>query len=103
MFFSDGQRFKKYLVSILIGLPTWYVIGVLVTFSDQFGREFAIEGIAPGKAIMFAYAGISLGDVSIGFVSQWLRSRKPKCGVIIKANLNHRRCNSICANQIPAK
>lgn len=76
MFFSDGQRFKKYLVSILIGLPTWYVIGVLVTFSDQFGREFSIEGIAPGKAIMFAYAGISLGDVSIGFVSQWLRSRK---------------------------
>lgn len=76
MFFSDAQRFKKYMVSILIGLPTWYVIGVLVTFSDQFGREFSIDGIAPGKAIMFAYAGISLGDVSIGFVSQWLRSRK---------------------------
>ncbi len=76
MFFSDGQRFKKYLVSILIGLPTWYVIGVLVTFSDQFGREFSVEGVAPGKAIMYAYAGISLGDVSIGFVSQWLRSRK---------------------------
>lgn len=76
LFFSDAQRFKKYMVSILIGLPTWYVIGVLVTFSDQFGREFSIDGIAPGKAIMFAYAGISLGDVSIGFVSQWLRSRK---------------------------
>jgi hypothetical protein len=52
------------------------VIGVLVTFSDQFGREFSIDGVAPGKAIMFAYAGISLGDVGIGFVSQWLRSRK---------------------------
>lgn len=76
MFFTDAERFKKYMASILIGLPTWYVIGVLVTFSDQFGNEFSIEGIAPGKAIMFAYAGISLGDVSIGFVSQWLKSRK---------------------------
>lgn len=76
MFFSNRERFGKYLVSILIGLPTWYVIGVLVTFSDQFSREFSIEGVSPGKAIMFAYAGISIGDIAIGFVSQWLRSRK---------------------------
>jgi len=76
MFFSDAARFKKYLVSILIGLPTWYVIGVLVTFSDQFGNQFGINDVSPGKAIMFAYAGISLGDIAIGFVSQWLKSRK---------------------------
>ena len=76
MFFNNRQRFKKYLVSILIGLPTWYVIGVLVTFSDQFGSEFEIEGVSPGKAIMYAYAGISIGDIAIGFVSQWLKSRK---------------------------
>ena len=30
----------------------------------------------PGKAVMVAYAAISIGDVLIGFVSQWLRSRK---------------------------
>ncbi len=77
MFFTNKTRFRKYLMSILIGLPTWYVIGVLVTFSDQFGKKFGIaEDIAPGKAIMFAYAAISIGDVLIGFVSQWLKSRK---------------------------
>jgi MFS family permease len=76
MFFNNGARLKKYVISILIGLPTWYVIGVLVTFSDQFGSHFDIEGVSPGKAIMFAYAGISLGDISVGFVSQWLKSRK---------------------------
>jgi MFS family permease len=32
--------------------------------------------IDPGKAIMFAYAAISVGDILAGFVSQWLRSRK---------------------------
>src|SRR5205085_5433975 len=34
------------------------------------------ESIQPGKAIMFAYAAISIGDVLIGLVSQWLKSRK---------------------------
>jgi len=77
MFFTNKTRFRKYIMSILIGLPTWYVIGVLVTFSDKFGKEFGIkEDISPGKAIMFAYAAISVGDILIGFVSQWIRSRK---------------------------
>ncbi|HEV8286195.1 MAG TPA: MFS transporter [Chitinophagaceae bacterium] len=77
MFFRDKVRFRKYLLSILVGLPTWYIIGVLVSFSDKFGKEFGIkEDVSPGKAIMFAYAAISVGDVFIGFVSQWLKSRK---------------------------
>ena len=77
MFFTNKTRFRKYIMSILIGLPTWYVIGVLVTFSDKFGKEFGIkEDVSPGKAIMFAYAAISVGDILIGFVSQWIRIRK---------------------------
>lgn len=77
MFFTNGDRFRRYLTGILLGLPTWFVIGVLVTFSSEFGKVMGItEKIDPGKAIMFAYAGISLGDIAIGFVSQWLRSRK---------------------------
>ena len=77
MLFNNRDRFKKYILSILIGLPTWFVIGVLVTFSDKFGKEFGItEKIDPGKAIMYAYAAISIGDILIGFISQWLKSRK---------------------------
>ncbi|HWJ29066.1 MAG TPA: hypothetical protein VNS32_21155, partial [Flavisolibacter sp.] len=68
---------RKYMLSILIGLPTWFVIGVLVSFSDQFGKEFGIaESIQPGKAVMFAYVAISLGDVAVGLLSQKLKSRK---------------------------
>ena len=77
MFFTNKQRFLKYINCILIGLPTWYVIGVLVTFSDQFAKSMGIiEPVDPGKGIMFAYIGISLGDMAIGFVSQALRSRR---------------------------
>jgi len=77
MLFSNGRRLRKYLSSILIGLPTWYVIGILITFSKEFGTNMGIRGtIDPGKAVMFAYAAISVGDILAGFVSQWLKSRK---------------------------
>lgn len=75
--FNNGKRFRKYLCSILIGLPTWYVIGILVTFSKEFGEKMNLQGkVDPGKAIMFAYAAISIGDIAIGFISQWFKSRK---------------------------
>ncbi|MFT3911223.1 MAG: MFS transporter [Ferruginibacter sp.] len=77
MLFTNADRFKRYLLNILVGLPNWFVIGVLITFSDKFAEEFGIkEKIDPGKGIMYAYVAISIGDVLIGFVSQWLKSRK---------------------------
>lgn len=77
MFFTNAKRFKKYFLSILIGLPTWFVIGILVSFSDKFGKEFGIrEDIDPARGVMFAYVAISIGDIAIGLVSQALRSRK---------------------------
>jgi len=88
MFFNNGKRFKKYLLSILIGLPTWYVIGVLVTFSKEFGKEFGIvKTIDAGKAIMVAYAAISAGDILIGLLSQWLKSRKKALYVFYVLNI----------------
>ena len=77
MFFNNRKRFKKYLLAILIGLPTWYVIGILVNQSDKFGEKlFGSKTIDSGRSIMFAYAGIAVGDILIGLVSQYFKSRK---------------------------
>lgn len=77
MLINKTKRLKKYILAILIGLPTWFVIGILVTFSKEFGEAFNIkEPIDAGKAIMYAYAAIALGDITVGLVSQWLKSRK---------------------------
>ncbi len=76
MLFTSSERFFRYLKCILIGLPVWYIIGILVTFADQFGKEFGITGINPGKAIMFLYLGIAAGNLSVGWLSQRLKSRK---------------------------
>jgi len=77
MLFNNRKRFKKYLLAILIGLPTWYVIGILITFSNEFGKYFNLQGaVDPGKAVMLAYVAISVGDLLIGFLSHELKSRK---------------------------
>lgn len=77
MLFTNKTRARKYITAIFIGLPTWYVIGILITFSKEFGSKMNIQGaIDPGKSVMFAYVAISIGDVLIGFISKWLQSRK---------------------------
>ncbi|MDQ6724127.1 MAG: MFS transporter, partial [Thermoproteota archaeon] len=77
MFFNNAARFKKYILAILIGLPTWYVIGILVNQSDRFAKAmFGSTTLDSGRSIMFAYVGISIGDIAIGLVSQYFKSRK---------------------------
>jgi putative MFS transporter len=76
MFFTKKDRFYKYIRSILIGLPVWYAIGVLVSFSNKFGKGMGIENIDPGRAVMYQYMGLALGDLSAGFLSNIIKSRK---------------------------
>jgi len=77
MFFTNGQRFKKYILAILIGLPTWYVIGILVNYSNRFATAFYGDNkIESGRAIMYAYAAIAIGDILVGLISQYFKSRK---------------------------
>lgn len=77
MLINNAKRFKKYIFAILIGLPTWYVIGILVNQSDRFGKTmFGSTTIDSGRSIMFAYAAIAVGDMLVGLVSQYFKSRK---------------------------
>ncbi|MBO9659438.1 MAG: MFS transporter, partial [Chitinophagaceae bacterium] len=77
MFFNNKKRFRKYILAILIGLPTWYVIGILVNYSNRFATAFyGTNAIESGRAIMYAYAAIAFGDIAVGLVSQYFKSRK---------------------------
>ncbi len=82
--FSTFSRTRKYLACLLIGLPTWYVIGILIALSPEFSEALGFPARAvAGKAVMFSYLGISLGDVFTGLVSQWLASRKKVVGLCL--------------------
>ena len=75
--FSTRSMFVRYMGCILIGLPIWYVAGILVTFSPELARAMGVPGeILAGDAVMFCYMGLAVGDFSSGFISQKIGSRK---------------------------
>lgn len=77
MLFNNSSRFKKYLSSILIAVPVWFVVGILVALAPEFGKALGIrETLDTGRGIMFTYIGISLGDFLSGALSQVFKSRK---------------------------
>jgi hypothetical protein len=77
MLINNKTRLRKYICAILIGLPTWYVIGILVNQSDRFAKAmYGSTTIDSGRSIMFAYAAIAIGDMFVGLVSQFFKSRK---------------------------
>ncbi|MBK6627648.1 MAG: MFS transporter [Flavobacteriales bacterium] len=97
MLFNDRGRFLRYVGCILIGVPVWFVIGVLVSLSqDVFVPELGIntsaldaEGLKRinGQAIKYAYIGLSIGDLLSGLLSQLLRSRRKVIVLYLFANL----------------
>jgi len=75
--FTDRDRFFRYLNSILIGVPIWFVVGILITFSPEFARVLGTTGpISAGNAVMYCYLGLVFGDLTSGLLSQLLKSRK---------------------------
>jgi MFS transporter, putative metabolite:H+ symporter len=75
--FTDWRRFLRYLNSILIGVPIWFIVGILITFSPEFAKALGTTGpVSAGNAVMFCYLGLVFGDLSSGLLSQALKSRK---------------------------
>jgi len=77
MMFTSIDRFKRFAQAILLGLPTWFVIGLLVARAPEIAKAQNIQGaIAQNICILLAYAGLVFGDFASGSASQLMRSRK---------------------------
>ncbi|TWF37425.1 putative MFS family arabinose efflux permease [Chitinophaga polysaccharea] len=75
--FNNRERFMKYLKCMLLGTPTWFVVGILIAFSNKFATVMNVQGaINPGDAVAFCYAGLVLGDFTTGLLSQVWQSRR---------------------------
>jgi MFS transporter, putative metabolite:H+ symporter len=75
--FTNRKKFFKYLSCIVIGVPLWFVVGILITLSPEFGKVLHVKGeVNAGAAVACCYAGLVLGDIASGLLSQFLKSRK---------------------------
>ncbi|GAB3277940.1 MFS transporter [Larkinella harenae] len=88
MLFTKPERFWKYLQCILVGLPIWFVVGILITFSPELGQAMGLsEPVVAGKAVMLSFAGQVVGDIASGLLSQVFKSRKKVIGGFIALSL----------------
>ena len=78
MLFKSRERFLKYLKCILVGLPIWFIVGLIVANSEQiWGKELEVQGnVVNGTSLMYSYIGLCVGDIVSGLLSQLLRSRR---------------------------
>ncbi|MGI8634154.1 MAG: MFS transporter [Segetibacter sp.] len=77
LLFTSRRQFFKYFRCILIGIPVWFVAGILMTFSPEFGKVLDLGvPIVAGKAVMWEYLGLTVGDLCSGVLSQYFNSRK---------------------------
>lgn len=74
--FTDGVRFCKFMLCILVGLPMFFVIGLPIKFASNMAKAFGIEGVSVSTALVMFYLALAVGDVLCISLSQWLKSRK---------------------------
>jgi len=76
MIFNTKERFIRYFRSIMIGLPVWYVIGIVIYYSERFAKEFGISGFDQPRSLMLQYVALAFGDMCAGFLADIIKSRK---------------------------
>jgi MFS family permease len=81
---ASPQTRWRYIRVVLVGVPIWYVVGILITFSPEFGRAMSMPVLpSPGRAVMFCYIGLAIGDFGSGALSQVLKSRNRVVGLFL--------------------
>ena len=77
MLFNNKTRFIKYISAIVIGMPIWFVTGILITFSPEFGQAMGLDQpVDAGKAVLFTFGAQVAGNIISGSFSQYLQNRK---------------------------
>ncbi|MCE9521605.1 MAG: MFS transporter, partial [Alphaproteobacteria bacterium] len=88
MLFTSWDRFSRYLNCILVGLPIWFSLAIIVTFSPEIAPALGItEKVVAGTSVFWFYSGITLGSIANGLISQWLRSRKKAVAIFLVGTL----------------
>lgn len=74
---KSPKKMMRYLASIFVGLPVWFVVGILIIPSEEFAAALGVTGtVVGGKAVMLHYTGAAFGSLITAYISQKLQSRK---------------------------
>lgn len=78
------RRLVKFFECIILGVPIWYIIGILLANSKDLARALGVsEPPQAGLCIAVCYFGLFVGDIAGGLLSQYLRSRKRPIAIFL--------------------
>ncbi len=82
--FTNQKQLYKFVLCILVGLPVWFVIGILISYADEFATYMHVVGtITPSKAVLIHYVGAAIGSIVTGVLGQVLHSRKKSLNIAL--------------------
>lgn len=85
---SDRGRLGRLLLSTAIGLPIWFMVGMVAFRSDKLGAALGTTApVDPAFATLACYLGLIAGDLGAGFASQWLQSRRLAVAAFLVATI----------------
>lgn len=88
LIFKTMKNTLRYVCCIFIGVPLWFVIGILVTFSPEFGKALGMSEIPKAStSVMCAYIGLSLGGLASGCLSQVFKNRRGITAIFMGLNV----------------
>ncbi|MBS1969512.1 MAG: MFS transporter [Bdellovibrionales bacterium] len=83
-----SDKFFKYIACILVGVPIYFMTGILFTFSPEIAKSLGVQGeVIAGNTLLYGTIGLTLGDLLSGLLSQVLKSRKKSLTVFISTAL----------------
>ena len=74
--FTDYSRFKRLSIAVLIGIPTFFVVGLPIRFALNFGEAFNIPDVSIPMAIMICQISLTISDFICNWLSQVFKSRR---------------------------
>ncbi|MBI4031877.1 MAG: MFS transporter [Proteobacteria bacterium] len=82
LFFRKPELLRRLFLVILVGGPTWGMVGMFITFTPEFAKDFGMTVLpTAGHAVLFSYIGISIGGAFSGLISQHLQSRRKSVAI----------------------
>lgn len=77
LLFSSKEKIKRFMLCIFVGMPIWFVAGVVMTLSPELAVALGVnEPILASRSIAISYLGLAVGDFLSGLLSQYFKSRK---------------------------
>lgn len=75
--FSDWTRVSRFFYCVLIGVPIWFIAGIVMPYIPEIGVELGVaDPLLSSRAIAISYLGLGFGDFLSGVTSQLFSSRR---------------------------